>query len=136
MYFLPNTFNSVEQASDLADAVARPVLPDSRFTTGVAVDPAGEQPMEFTLLENYPNPFNQGTSLTFTLPQPEHIRLEIYDSRGALVRLLQAGLVDAGQHRLFWDGRDEHGADLASGVYFCQLHGAGQAARHKLLLLR
>lgn len=136
MYFLPNTFNSSAQAARLADAVARPVLPDSRFTTEVAIRPDGASPAEFSLIENHPNPFNQGTSLTFTLPHPEQIRLEIYDSRGVLVRLLTAGRLEAGQHQRYWDGRDDRGVALASGVYFCQLRGEGLAARHKLLLLR
>jgi hypothetical protein len=135
MYFLPDTFKTAAQAARLADAVARPVLPDSR-TTGVSGRPAAAAPVSFTLGKNYPNPFNQGTRLTFALPRPEVVRLEIFDARGALVRRLANGLLTAGEHRLVWDGRDEAGVALASGVYFYQLTGEVQTARQKLLLLR
>ncbi len=79
----------------------------------------------FALLQNYPNPGNPSTHITFTLPQKAHVTLEIYNLLGQRVRTLVEGVKDAGSHRVVWDGRDEFGKTLPSGVYLYRLR-AGQ----------
>ena len=101
--------------------------------SSVAVDP---QPADFGLQQNYPNPANPGTTISFSLPQPAHIRLALLNSSGQQLRVLSEGMSAAGVQRLFWDGRDERGQPLPSGLYFYELQANGQRLTRKLLLLR
>jgi hypothetical protein len=88
------------------------------------------------LWPNHPNPFNPSTVLTFELAQPGPVAWRIYDVRGALVRLVIDEWMPAGIHQRVWDGRDERGAPVASGVYFQAVDAAAFHARHKMVLLR
>ncbi len=98
--------------------------------------PGGAAPQAFALSPNWPNPFNQETVFSFSLPGPERIVVDIIDARGRLVRHLAEGSHAGGSHLLRWDGRDFDGKALPSGIYFCRLTGASQTLRQKLLLLR
>jgi hypothetical protein len=86
----------------------------------------------------YPNPFNPSVSLDVALPAPAAVEIAIHDVAGRRVRALRAGRLAAGQHRLQWDGRDEEGRALPSGVYLARLGGGGGAgcASARLVLLR
>ena len=84
----------------------------------------------------YPNPFNSQTLLPYFLPEPEEVRLEIYNLLGQQVRLLVAGPQEAGAHLVSWDGRGEEGRQLASGLYLCRLRAGALSQSRKLLLLR
>ncbi len=95
-----------------------------------------QQIQESFLLPNYPNPFNASTSLSFFLRRPNHIYLKIYNARGQLVRTIASGLFSAGRHTLEWDGKNEGGAALASGVYFCCLTADSKSYTQKILLLK
>ena len=136
MYFLPNTFNSEGQAQQLAHAVEKPVWVSFQSTTGVEGRPGGAAPQAFALSPNWPNPFNQETVFSLSLPGPERIVVEIIDARGRLVRRLAAGSHAGGSHMLRWDGCDPSGRPLPSGLYFCRLTGATRTLQQKLLLLR
>ncbi len=88
------------------------------------------------LAANYPNPFNPKTTLPFSLAAPAAVRLAIYDVTGRLQRTLVDGLLPAGEHWVNWDGRDEAGSELASGVYFSRFEAGAVSEVRKLLLLR
>ncbi len=78
------------------------------------------------LLPAFPNPANGGVEVTFRLPVTATVRLDLYDALGQRVRVLVDGqLLAAGEHRSVWDGRDDGGHELASGVYLARLHVAG-----------
>ena len=97
----------------------------------------GALPESFTLSQNYPNPFNPETTIRFDLPQSGEINLAVYDLAGQKVATLAHGFRDAGAYSLRWDGRDDTGADLASGMYLYRLRGAnGAVESRKLLLVR
>ncbi len=86
----------------------------------------------------YPNPFNPSTTVTFALPEAGWIQLAIFDVRGRLVRTLADESFGVGAHRVAWDGRDDHGNPLASGVYFGKLTlpgGKGEKIQ-KMALIR
>lgn len=83
-----------------------------------------------------PNPFNPRTELTLALPAAGEASLSIYDARGALVKRLLDAMLEAGEHRLTWDGRDDGGQSLPSGVYFARLRTVGGAETVKLTLVR
>ncbi|MBC7187910.1 MAG: T9SS type A sorting domain-containing protein, partial [Calditrichaeota bacterium] len=95
--------------------------------------PAGQQtlPARFALLGNSPNPFNPGTSVRFELPEPAQVRITIYNVLGQPLRELANAAFDAGQHAIFWDGKDRQGNQVASGLYICRLEAqAASGARH------
>lgn len=92
---------------------------------------AAELPVSVELFANYPNPFNPFTTLAFVLPQPQEIRLAVYDVTGRQTALLAAGTVAAGIHRLTFDGQA-----LPSGVYFARLETANAVRTQTMILLK
>jgi photosystem II stability/assembly factor-like uncharacterized protein len=101
------------------------------FPTSVQV--LEEIPTEFGLHQNHPNPFNPSTTITYALPRAVAVQLVIYDMLGRQVRALVNQRQPAGRYTITWDGRNEQGESLASGVYIYQLRagnpsaGSGQA---------
>jgi flagellar hook assembly protein FlgD len=90
----------------------------------------------FELDQNYPNPFNPATSISFDLPEEEHIRLGVYGVDGRLVAMLLNGATSAGWHDITWTGRDASGRSAPSGIYVLRLEGAGHAAIRRMTLLK
>ncbi|MDZ7362597.1 MAG: T9SS type A sorting domain-containing protein [candidate division KSB1 bacterium] len=86
------------------------------------------------LAQNYPNPFNPETTIEFTLPAVAPVTLRIYNLNGQLIRTLLNESRPAGRHPVSWDGRDDAGRDVASGVYLYRLH-AGQFMQQKTMTL-
>ncbi|MBI2506494.1 MAG: immune inhibitor A [Candidatus Latescibacteria bacterium] len=84
----------------------------------------------------YPNPFNSSTLIRFQTALAGKVQLEIYDLLGQRVRVLAEGELPPGTHQRLWDGRDQRGLPVASGVYFCRLHTGGQFFSQRLLLLK
>jgi hypothetical protein len=95
-----------------------------------------ELPGVAALLPNYPNPFNSATTITFQLDHTTRMKLEIYDIRGRLVRSLLLTSLPAGEYSHSWDGCDNDGREVASGVYFCRLLTGNTAQTIKMILLR
>ncbi len=116
-----------------------------RYQIG-AVDPEGEflsaiitvslPKQEAGLEQNRPNPFNPTTMLSFTLPVRAEVRLIVYDAGGRVVRTLVYESRDAGVHNVTWDGRDDAGASVASGVYFSRFHAGKFTQTRKMVLLK
>ena len=79
-------------------------------------------PELFKLYQNYPNPFNSQTQITFDLHNSASIQLHIYDTNGSLVKSLINGETrDEGSYHIKWDGTNDQGQNLSSGVYFYKL---------------
>jgi len=93
-------------------------------------------PSDFELAQNYPNPFNPSTTISFALPYRSHIRLEIFNALGQLVRVLCDSELPAGNAQVVWDGRDNKGGDASSGVYFYRLKSDNRTIARKMLLLK
>ena len=94
-------------------------------------------PKETALLSNYPNPFNPETWIPYQLAKPAKVTLHIYSVNGALVRTLELGHQIAGTYysknrAAYWDGRNEHGEAVASGVYFYTLTAGKFTATRKM----
>ena len=81
----------------------------------------GEKPSGFTIRGNYPNPFNPGTTVVYSIGRESETRLVLFDSRGREVRTLFRGRQSPGEHRVEWDGLDSRGSDMPPGLYFCRL---------------
>ncbi|MBT5145873.1 MAG: T9SS type A sorting domain-containing protein, partial [Gemmatimonadetes bacterium] len=91
---------------------------------------------EFALSQNHPNPFNPETMIHFDLPTPGETELSLFNLMGQRVATLVSGSRDAGSYMLRWDGRDDTGRELASGVYLFRLIAGDQIETRKLTLLR
>lgn len=107
------------------------------FSTGVAQREATPSPPEhFSLLQNHPNPFAGVTRIAFSVRQAGETQLAIYDMLGRELRRIVAGRVEPGLHHAVWDGHDQHGRALPSGIYFCRLFVGGEVKARKLVLVR
>ncbi len=84
----------------------------------------------------YPNPFNPTTHVTFDLAKTGPVEVGIYDVRGQLVQKLVSGTMNSGRYDLVWQGRDDAGRAVASGVYFCRLAADGDTQTRKMILAR
>lgn len=93
-------------------------------------------PSRATLAQNEPNPFNPRTTIRFHLKDDAFARLEVYDVRGRYVRTLVSGVLSAGDHVVPFDGLDERGAALASGVYRYRLRTGGTSVARRMTLVR
>jgi hypothetical protein len=105
----------------------------------VAVGPAATSlKLQFGLGAPVPNPFNPATSIEYVADQRERLGLRIYDVQGRLVRTLLDGVVEPGRHVARWNGRNDAGAAVGSGVYFVELAGpvSERSARRKLVMIR
>ena len=94
------------------------------------------RPSEFTLLQNFPNPFNQTTKIEFTLPKSGFVSLNIYDILGRKVRNLVSEHLSSGYKSVLWDGKNDSGKDAASGIYFYQLTAGNSSGTKRLVLLK
>ncbi|KPL05823.1 hypothetical protein AMJ71_10785, partial [candidate division TA06 bacterium SM1_40] len=88
------------------------------------------------LSQNRPNPFGSSTTISYSLAAAAQVRLAVYDIRGARVRELASGTAPAGSHQVAWDGRDERGRKVGSGIYFCRLEAGERSATRRMVLLR
>lgn len=93
-------------------------------------------PARLHLAPCYPNPFNPETAIRFDLPGKSPVRLAVYDIRGRTVRLLHDGTLPAGSHLYRWNGRDDRGQLVPSGVYFTRLEAGDQCRENKMILIR
>ncbi|MBK7703756.1 MAG: hypothetical protein IPI34_13175 [bacterium] len=91
----------------------------------------------FQVLSLTPNPFNPSTEIAFAVPRRDELSLEIHDAGGKLVRRVPLGPLGPGRHAIRWDGRDDGGLNVGSGVYFVRLRGAETITRAvKAVLVR
>ncbi len=93
-------------------------------------------PEAFTLFPNFPNPFNPETTIRYQLVREADIRLDVYDVRGRAVKNLYLGKQSAGEYSVTWDGTDETGRLVASGVYLIELHSGSLSQVQKMTLLK
>jgi hypothetical protein len=102
----------------------------------LAVKEIPGMPTEFALGQNYPNPFNPTTNIRFSLPAEAHVKLEVYDITGALVKTILNEAVRAGNKEVTWDGMNSSGAKVASGMYLYRLEAGNFVSARKMLLLK
>ncbi len=107
-------------------------------TTPTAIAEALEVPLpaRIELEQNYPNPFNSTTRVRFVHDSGDEAVLAVYNLLGQRVRILARGRLLAGASDITWDGRDDQGRDLATGVYVYRLETGGQVLARKLLMLK
>jgi len=114
---------------------ASAVLTDA-FEVSGAPTAAGDTPHSFELMPNYPNPFNPSTTIRYELAKRTQVELRVYDVHGALVRTLVDGVKGAGAYSLEWNGRDDRGTAVSSGVYFYRITAGDFSDVRKMTLLK
>jgi hypothetical protein len=107
----------------------------SVLITSVA-ERGGGVPTEYALEQNYPNPFNPETTIKYQLPASSRVRLSIYTALGQEIRLLVDYTQPAAYHQIVWDGRDNAGNPLPSGLYFYRLETDKFTAIKKMVLMK
>ncbi|MEK7251583.1 MAG: FlgD immunoglobulin-like domain containing protein, partial [Bacteroidota bacterium] len=112
----------------------------NRTITGVADNPR-ELPTVFALDQNFPNPFNPTTTIRFALPEQATVSLKIYNLLGQEIATLAEGDMPAAFHNVVWNGRNNSGAQVATGMYFYRLEATGVSGDRfnslkKLILLK
>jgi hypothetical protein len=106
---------------------------DVRWIEGSAEEDS--RPTGFAVSQNYPNPFNPVTKFKLSLPRASHVRMEIFNVLGQKVKTLVDEDLGAGGFVVTWDGKDQGGAEVASGVYFYRMTAGGFSDVRKMILL-
>ncbi|MCF8241395.1 MAG: T9SS type A sorting domain-containing protein [Melioribacteraceae bacterium] len=110
-------------------------------TSGVVVGVEDQKlsdaiPERFALEQNYPNPFNPTTTIKFAIPQTGNVNLAVYDILGRKVRSLVNDVRSAGEYQVTWNGKNDIGANVTSGVYFYRIETVDNVQTMKMMLLR
>jgi hypothetical protein len=114
----------------------RPVLTVAYSGTASVEGPPEDFLPDFHLSQNFPNPFNPTTTIQYRLPKGVHAILELHDNLGRKVKTLVNQRQDSGTHQVLWDGTNEEGRNVTSGVYIYRLRAGSSAQMRKIVLLR
>jgi len=88
------------------------------------------------LQKNYPNPFNPETTIHYSLREAGPVKIEVYNIKGQLVRYLVNELKNAGTYTVIWNGKDEQGENVSSGIYFYRMQTKNYSATRKMMLMK
>jgi len=119
-----------------ANPADRPALIVFYQTTTRVEDNNQNSPSTFHLAQNYPNPFNPETSIRYALTRPGKVKLSVYDHLGHKVVDLVDAFQAAGEYNLQWDGKNNRGTSVATGVYIYRIQSNGASIVRKMTLLR
>ena len=95
-----------------------------------------ELPESYKLYQNFPNPFNPATTISFDLPNDNLVKINIYNLLGQKVKSLLNLKLTAGTHEIIWDGKNEVGQSVSSGLYLLTIKTGEYSALKKMILLR
>jgi len=93
-------------------------------------------PTEYGLLNSYPNPGNPGTHISFQLPEAGQVMLKVVNIRGSVVRTLVNRQQQAGVHSVYWDGCNDRGDQVSTGMYIFVLQAGGKVFNKKFSLVK
>jgi M6 family metalloprotease-like protein len=111
------------------------VRPDGSEVRSAPIDATVDAP-DLVLHQNFPNPFNPSTSISFSLPEAARVDLAVFDVEGKLVRMLVGGLLPRGLSQVQWDGTNEGGERVGSGIYLYRLRAGKRVLTRKMILLK
>jgi hypothetical protein len=125
----------------LSDAIKKVDITELKLNGGNLKVKVENLPKAFALLQNYPNPFNPETWIPYQLSEPANVSISIYNLNGQMVRHLELGSVMPGHYTdksrsAYWDGRNEFGEAVSSGVYFYQLQAGRDASVRKMSIVK
>jgi hypothetical protein len=127
---------SIEQV-DASGGMAQELLNEAYGQLGL--NKTAYLPKAFSLAQNYPNPFNPSTTISYAIPEDNGqtvVRLSIFSLRGQLVRTLVDKNQGPGTYNVNWDGRDDRGRQISSGVYFYRLVANDFVSTRKMVVLK
>ena len=104
-------------------------------STGIFFEPV-DRPSQFDLFQNHPNPFNAGTAIAYQLPAETDVRMTVFDIRGTVLLTHHPGRQPPGEYTFLWNGLDQKGAPLPSGLYFCRLEAGEFTKTIRMLMMR
>jgi len=113
-----------------------PYLVGTRPPVSESDDVIIERPQIASLMGNYPNPFNPSTTIAFDLTHKEYVCIDVYNVKGQRVKLLVKDFFSSGQHYIIWNGTDDNGRNVGSGIYFYQLKTDTFVATKKMILVK
>ena len=93
-------------------------------------------PEEFSLKQNYPNPFNPKTTIRFSLPKDSNVELFVYDVNGKIVKEFINTSMQPGNYKVVWDGTNQSGVLVGSGIYFYRIKAGSFIASQKMIFLK
>ena len=93
-------------------------------------------PLSFDLRQNFPNPFNPSTNITYVIPEISNVNLIIYDLNGQSVKEVVSGSVRAGVHTVNWNGTNDNGGKVSAGMYFYKINTGKYSSTNKMILLK
>lgn len=131
-YFAIKAADEVPNWSVLSNVFSATTLPFSLdIDEEEDIVPAG-----FELSQNFPNPFNPSTKIVYSVPIHSRIQINIYSLQGRLVKMLVDGSRSPGRYTVSWNGTDNEGKRVASGVYFCRLAAGEFTESRKMMLIQ
>jgi len=109
-----------------------------RATTAIKVgkNESSELPKQFALLQNYPNPFNPETNIKYQLPESEHVLICVYNMLGQKIRTLVDEKKSAGFYQILWNGEDDSGKRVSSGLYLYKIHAGNYLNIKKMAMMK
>jgi flagellar hook assembly protein FlgD len=93
-------------------------------------------PLQYYLEQNFPNPFNPSTTIQYNLPNQEQVKLNVYNVLGQLVKTLVNSFQSAGFHSVIWDGSNNNGQKVSSGIYFYKIDAGKFINIKKMILIK
>lgn len=123
----------------LADGVSEITPGFKRGFIGIGVGVDGEvinTPESFSLSQNYPNPFNPETNIEFNLPSAQNVNLMVFNLLGQHVSTLVSGTLEAGTHTVTWNGKNDDGINVPSGIYFYKMITPEFSQTNKMVMVR
>ena len=105
-------------------------------TTSVEGAHSNSLPTDFELKQNFPNPFNPNTTIQFQLPAASHMSLKIYNLDGQLIKTLISEQMTAGNHNVNWDGTNDLGIKVGSGLYFYRIQAGRFTTARRMILIK
>jgi hypothetical protein len=105
-------------------------------TADLAWSTREDRSADFTLEQNFPNPFNPSTTIAYKLERAEYVRLVVFDITGREINTLIDHYQNAGRYTPRWNGEDNRGSKVASGMYFARLQAGSQVATMKMILAK
>lgn len=140
----PNQIAEITQSEVAYDGMVLNVLLPARTVSCIelyrlkSLMGGSRSPRSFALYQNSPNPLNPSTTISYSIPEGAAVetRLEIYNIRGQIVRILVDKVQEPGVYHVFWDGADSQGKEVPSGVYFYRLRAGERSRMRKMVVLR
>jgi hypothetical protein len=128
--------SSVVELFQIDVAGGAPTVLSGQMNEGIALDPRSIRPLEMSLGQNYPNPFNPATTIRYSVAEGADVSVLVYDVLGQQVRTLVAEHRAAGRHTVVWDGHDDSGRSVASGVYVIRMKAGDFVGNNRVMLIR